>query len=108
MKNFTGLVLCDYRSERVDVHVWADYVDGKLVFSGQDLEPFVEEFFGDTDYEYWYSLEKEEADKLIDVIHGQTDLQSALLREFSGEKGCAALRKVCEKNGIRYGFVSYV
>ncbi len=64
MKNFTGLVLCDYRSERVDVHVRADYVDGKLEFSGHDLGPVVEEFFGDDDYEYWYSLEKEEADKL--------------------------------------------
>lgn len=50
MKEFKGLVLCDYRSERVDVHVRAALRDGVLTFSGQDLGPFVEEMWGDGDY----------------------------------------------------------
>ena len=36
------------------------------------------------------------------------DPESALLREFSGEGGCRALREVCRKNGIQYRFDSYV
>ena len=56
MKNFVGLELCDYRSEKVDVHVRASIMDGKLSFECQDLGPAVEEFWGDEDYEYWYSL----------------------------------------------------
>lgn len=107
MKDFTGLVLCDYRSERVDVHVRADLQDGVLTFSGHDLGPYVEEMWGDDDYEYWYTLDKENTEKLLTVIHGEEDPEAALLREFSGEGGCRNLRKVCRRNKIKYDFSSY-
>ena len=45
--DFTGLVLCDYRSERVDVHVRASVVGGALHLSCQDRGPTVEEIWGD-------------------------------------------------------------
>ena len=108
MKDFTGLVLCNYRSERVDVHVTASVVGGKLTFSCQDLGPFVEETFGDSDYEYWYTFDQENTEKLFSVIHGEENPEGALLRDFSGESGCRKMREVCEENGIEYGFYSYV
>ncbi len=108
MKNFTGLVLCDWRSERVEVHVTADLVDDMLMFSGQDLGDCVEEVWGDLDYEYWYSFDQENTNKLLSAVHGEEDPQAAILMEFSGEAGCRKLRGVCEKNGIQYAFHSYV
>ena len=108
MKDIIGLVLCDFRTDRVEVHVHADYCGGKLTISGQDLGPSVEAFWGDSDYEYWYSFDTENTEKLLSVIHGERDPEAALLREFSGEGGCRALRKICEKNGIQYRFDSWV
>ena len=107
MKDFSGLILCNYRSERVDIHVTADLSHGSLTFSGQDLGPFVREVWGDSDYEYWYSFSAEETAKLASVIDGETNLESALLREFSGKDGCRMLRKVCAEHGIQYRFTSY-
>ena len=108
MKDFTGLELCDCRRKDVDIHVRASLVNGELTISGQDLGPFVEDVWGDSDYEYWYFLDKENTEKLLAAIHGETDLEAALLREFSGEDGCRKFRRICRKNKIAYGFHSYV
>ncbi len=108
MKNFNGLVLCNYRSDRVEVHVRASIEASALTVEGQDLGAAVEQFWGDSDYEYWYSFDAENTAKLLSVIRGEQDPESALLREFSGESGCRALREVCRKNGIQYRFDSYV
>ncbi len=107
MKDFTGLVLCDYCSERVDIHVWADLSEGKLTVSGQDVGPAAEEFWSDLDYEYWYSFDEEETAKLLKAIHGEEDPEEAFLREFNGESACRTLRAFCDENGIRYRFDSF-
>ncbi len=108
MKDLSNLSLCDWRSERVDVHVSADLVNGALTISGCDLGPLVEEVWGDLDYEYWYSLDEQNTEKLFAAIHGETEPEEALLREFSGEGGCRAFREICGNNGIQYRFDSYV
>ena len=46
MKNFNGLVLCNYRSDRVEVHVRASIEAGALTVEGQDLGAAVEQFWG--------------------------------------------------------------
>lgn len=108
MKDIIGLGLCDYRTDRLEVHVQADYCNGKLTISGQDLGSVTEGFWGDLDYEYWYYFDEAETSKLISAIKGESDLQASLLREFSGEGGCRALREICEKHGIQYRFDSWV
>ena len=108
LKDIIGLVLCDCKTDRLAVHVQADYRNGKLTISGQDLGTVVEGAWGDSDYEYWYYFDEAETSKLISAIKGDSDLQTALLREFSGEGGCRALREICKKNGIRYRFDSWV
>ncbi len=107
MKEFRDLILCDYRSSRVDVHVWAALTDGTLTISGQDLGPYVEDSWGDEDYEYWYKFDEANTEKLIEAIHGEEDPEAALLREFSGERGCSRLRSFCKRNKIEYSFFSY-
>lgn len=108
MKDFNNLVLCDYHSESVDVHVRASLTDGSLRISGHDLGPFVEDSWGDEDYEYWYSFDRENTEKLIAAIHGDADPETALVREFSGEDGCSKLRNLCDSQKIKYLFSSYV
>ena len=108
MKEFTGLVLCDSRSERVDIHVRASLSGGALHISGQDLGPFVEEFWGDLDYEYYYDLTPEDTMRLLTVIDGLDDPEKAVSDNFSGESGCSRFREVCKANDIPYRFYSYV
>ena len=117
MKDFRNLVLCDYRSKSVDVHVRANLTDGTLQISGHDLGPCVEESWGDEDYEYWYSFDKANTEKLIAAIHGEEDPEAALIREFSGEEGCSRLsgeegcsrlESFCSEKKIKYRFSSYV
>ena len=107
MKEFTNLVLCEYHSARVDVHVRATLANGALTISGQDLGPFVEDCWGDRDYEYWYIFDEANTGKLITAIHGEDDPEAALLREFSGERGCSRLRSFCKRKKIEYSFFSY-
>lgn len=108
MKDFKNLILCDYRSERVDIHVRASLSCGSLTISGHDLGPLVEECWGDEDYEYWYKFDMENTERLIIAIHGEEDPDTALRREFSGEDGCSKLRSLCESKRIKYHFSSYV
>ena len=108
MKEFRGLELCDLRSKRIDMHVRADLVDGKLTISGHDLGPNVESFWGEAEYEYWYSFDEENTGRLLTAIHGEEDPEGGLMKRFSGEKGCRALCRFCEQKGIEYSFFSYV
>lgn len=108
MKNFNNLILCDWHSERVEVHVAASLLNDALTISGQDLGPAVEDSWGDSDYEYWYRFSRQNTEKLFAVICGDKDPKEALLREFGGEEGCRKLREICKENGIEYQFSSYV
>ena len=107
MEDFRNLVLCDWHSARVDVHVSAELKDGELTLSGCDNGPAAEEFWCDSDYEYWYSFDRVNTQKLLSAIGGEADPQAALLREFSGEGGCRRLRAFCEENGIACRFGSW-
>ena len=107
-KSFQDLVLCEYRSDDLDVHVRAFMAGPGLYISASDLGPSVEKFWGDLDYEYYYSFSPAETEKLLHLIGGTKNPRAALLREFGGLSGCSRLEKFCEKEGIRYNFWSYV
>ena len=53
------ITLCDEKNERVSVLVTAEIRDAKLTISGVDSGKTTEEFWGDSDYEYWYCFDKE-------------------------------------------------
>ena len=108
MKDFKGLVLFESYSERIDVHVRAALEGGALTIEGQDLGPYVEQFWGDDEYEYWYRFDRENTARLFAAVDGLDDPEAALLREFSGEHGCQKLCEFCKKNGIEYKFDSWV
>lgn len=108
MKEFIGLELCNYHSRDFDRHVRADLVDGELHINCQDLGDVCEEVWGDSDYEFFYSFDRKETEKLIKAIDGEEDPEEALIREFAGLDGDKHLRECCKKNGVRYRFYSYV
>lgn len=108
MKEIRHMILCDSHSDRVDIHVSASLIGGRLSLSCQDLGPAVEEFWGDEDYEYWYTFGQEATAKLLTVINGTEDPEAAIFRNFSGPEGCRKLRALCYKEGIKYRFDSYV
>ena len=107
MKEFRNLTLCSYTSEHLSVHVTADLIDGALTLSCQDLGPAVETFFGDSDYEYWYSFTKEDTEKLFQKLNAADHPAEALLERFSGESGTRKLTEYCREHGIEYSFFSY-
>ena len=107
MKEFRNLTLCRYISSRVSVYVTADLVDGALKLSCQDLGPAVEDFFGDSDYEYWYTFSKENTERLFCELNAMDDPAKALLDSFSGEPGMRNLAAFCKDHGIEYSFFSY-
>jgi len=80
------------------------------IISGQDLGGSVSEFFGDSDYEYWYSFDVENTKLLFTKLSEQTpklDVKELLSDNFSGLDGCSNLRNFCEKFGVKYDFSSY-
>lgn len=108
MKEFTNLVLCDYKDEHIWINVRASLQDGSLEISGHDLGETVMKYWGDEDYEYWYRLDEKGTKKLLWLIHGTWNPSEMLVKEFGGPDGCRRFRELCDKNGLRYDFYSYI
>jgi hypothetical protein len=60
------ITLINSKSDRVSVNLIAKIEDdGGLVLEGYDIGPFVEEQWGDSDYEYWLRIDKEYKDTIL-------------------------------------------
>ena len=108
MKDFSGLVLCSYSDERVSVCVSAGVSCGRLRISGEECGKATKDFWGSSDYEYGYSFDEAETEKLFQALGAADDPEKALQERFSGLDGCRKLREFCGENGIEYRFSSYV
>ena len=105
--SFDGLVLCNERAPRVQVHVWAEVLEGCLKISGQDFGEAPMEAFGENEYEYFYTFDRENTERLFALLTSEgQDVKTVLVERFSGMDGCADLRDFCEANGIAYDFFS--
>jgi len=54
----------------------------ELIFDGYDIGETVNEFMGDSDYEYQYSLKYDEAKKLANIFNIDINEKVALLKEI--------------------------
>jgi hypothetical protein len=103
--------LCRCKTARLEVHVSASIRDGGLLISGQDLGPDVEEFWGDSDYEYFYSLTLDDTRKLHDLLKTDSKQDIGLLEliklYFSDLDGCDNFKKYCDQHDIQYSFFNY-
>ena len=99
------IVLCDEKTPIIKIKVWAEVSDGCLRISGQDLGKFVEGFFGENEYEYFYDFDRENTERLFSLLtHEAPNVKNVFMQKFSGTDGCKSLREFCDVNGIAYKF----
>ena len=103
------VVLCDSDTEWLYVHVTAELDCAKLTVSGVDCGKAAEEFWGDSDYEYWYHFDEENTALLfLKIGADQTDPLKNLKENFNGLSGCRKLRDFCDSEGIAYSFSNWI
>lgn len=72
---------------------------GDLLFSGQDIGDASEEFFGDSDYEYWLTVPASQKDQL---------LLSLIEEHYAGDPSViSTLRNIMDTKKIPCRFHSY-
>ncbi|RPI06987.1 MAG: hypothetical protein EHM64_00900 [Ignavibacteriae bacterium] len=80
---------------------------GQLYFDGHDVGKSVEEYCGDSDYEYIYTVEPEEVNKFYNLLSIRDGDQSALLQEiknrFSVNKAYSLFGVFMRENNIKFG-----
>ncbi|MDF1538091.1 MAG: hypothetical protein P1Q69_04230 [Candidatus Thorarchaeota archaeon] len=80
--------------ERGETSVFIDAeidADGRLIITGEDIGKTPEEFWGDSDYEYWVAVEPDQKDRvllaLIETLY-KGDMQVvSKFRNLLSEKG---------------------
>jgi hypothetical protein len=84
----------------------------QLVFEGYDIGPTTEDFLGDSDYEYGFTIEPEEVRKLYKLLDVKTGDRGALLQEmkkrFAGNHAYSQLTEFLGENGIDFLSSSWV
>ncbi len=100
---------------------------GNLVFSGQDIGKAPEEWFGDSDYEYWLVVAASDKDHVLSILLGQIPggqqfrlasdasedekdwaLLTAIERTYGGDlRAVSALSDLLKANSIRFEFRTY-
>jgi hypothetical protein len=80
--------------------------NGQLIFDGYDHGTGVEEWWGDSDYEYTYAIEPEDVEKLYALLNvRKTDRSSLLLelkKRFGNNEGYSKFGRFMTENNIEY------
>ena len=104
-----SFILCAEETAHVCVNVAATLFDGCLTVYGQDFGEVVEECWGKDEYEYWYTFDRENTEKLFSVLTADGgDPISEMKKHFSGMEGCKNLREFCAQEKIRFQFSNQV
>ena len=79
---------------------------GQLVFDGYDIGKTVNDFFGEPDYEYHYTIEPEEVNKFYALYKIESGDRSGLLKvlkdRFGHDKAYSAMGIFMKEHGIHY------
>ena len=80
--------------------------EGSLRLEGQDLGPFVQQFFGHSEYEFVRSVSPAGVDQLRQALglSPGDDLIATLAAQFQGPGGSSRLEKYLETQGIESEF----
>jgi hypothetical protein len=73
--------------------------EGKFVVSGQDIGELPEQHFGDSDYEYWVVVSKNEKDRVLLALMEKLYLGNS--------KAVSAFMDLLKSKGIPYEFGSW-
>ena len=84
---------------------------GQLYFDGHDIGKAVENAWGDSDYEYLYSIEPEEVHKFYQLFNVPDEDKSALLQEiknrFNVNKAYSLFGEFMRVNNIIFSRFTY-
>ena len=104
------VTLCEQEGSYVSIYVDASLHEGELTISGQDIGKAAEDFWGDSDYEYWLTLPPASAEKFFKLICANSpgeDPLDVLQKKFHGTGAFSGIRAFCARNGIEAKFDSY-
>jgi hypothetical protein len=89
----------------IDIQLYFNEKD-QLYFDGCDIGKRVKEIWGDSDYEYTYTIEPDEVNKMYSLLHVSTgnrlDLLLAIQKNFSGNDAYSKFGEFLNGNNIKY------
>lgn len=107
INSLAKFVLYEEQNNRLQMSVWVEINDGCLQISGQDLGVAPLEFWGEDEYEYFYSFSQENTARLVSLLGATShDFKNVLFERFGSIDGLRALRDFCGSHAITYDFFS--
>jgi hypothetical protein len=95
---------------KISIQIYFNEKD-QLYFDGYDIGKAVEEVWGDSDYEYTYTIEPEEVHKFYQLFSIPDGDKSALLQEiknrFSVNEAYSLFGEFMRVNNIKFSRFSY-
>jgi hypothetical protein len=105
------VILYQYQTPDLSVRVEAFFKEEKLIIEGYDVGKSVDEWFGDSDYEYSTTLTGEELEKTFMLFHVNSGDRSGLLKAIAADyndNSCySKFRKILDENDIKYDSFSF-
>lgn len=88
MDKINEITLTEYKIEDISVQLVARIDEaGNLVLEGYDIGKTVEEFFGDSDYEYWLRVARDYKDTVLLWLIKERFTTSSEFRQWLDGKG---------------------
>ena len=98
-----------FYEERLDIKIRMEMYfneQGQLIFDGYDIGKTVSDWWGDSDYEYTYTIEAAEVEKLYSVLGIANSDKHALLMEikkrFEGNNAYSKFGDFMRENNIDF------
>jgi hypothetical protein len=105
------ITLYQFISSEIRVTIEAYFKDENLIIEGYDIGRSVEQWWGDSDYEYSTTIAGEELKKLYLLFHLQDGDKEGLLKSIAAEyndNSCySQFRKLLDENDIKYDSFSW-
>lgn len=101
------ITLYEYESPDIKVSMKVYFnKENKLIFDGYDIGKTVRELFGDSDYEYQYSVEFEEVKKIAKLFDVNINERIVFLKEikkrFNDNKAYTKFGEFMKENNIAF------
>jgi hypothetical protein len=106
-----NMILFEFRNENIKVSVEAYFEKGNLVIDGYDIGKTVNEYWGDSDYDYTTTVFPEEVKKLYALFNISDDpdaLVMVIAMKFNTNTCFSDFRNFCEQNGVKYEGFSWI
>lgn len=99
-----SVTLYEYKSEDIRISIEAYFRDGSLIIDGYDIGKRVEEYWGDSDYEYVLTIPPQGIDFLYSYFKVNPGNKDLLLQtmavQFNSNSCYSDIRKLLDDNHI--------